>query len=123
MKKFYKLIALALCLVVVFSCVSVASAAVETKSTSHYGSCRAHNYCHRVTFKSQGDTVTGKIYDKYFSSNKSHWPNAFRYDSVWSYQVGNTGYAKGTYTLYSSIITAWVSLAFTSRSNTIVHTY
>lgn len=71
----------------------------------------------------KGDTATGKIYDKYFSGQKSHWPNAFRYDSVWSYQIGNTGYAKGTYTAYSSIITQWVSLAFSSVSHTITHTY
>lgn len=122
MKILKKICALVLCLMVVFSCIT-ASAAVYTKKTTHYYSCNAHSNCSYVTFASQGDTSTGKIYDKYFSANHAHWPNAFRYDNVWSYQIGTTGYAKGTYTLYSSLITQWASIAFASTSRTITHTY
>lgn len=75
-----------------------------------------------ITFKSHGNTDTGAIYDKYFSSYYAHWPNAFREDSLWSYTVGTTGYAKGKYTFYSSLITAWASIAFASTTETMTHT-
>lgn len=123
MRKVTRILTLALCLVMILSCVLTSSAAVYTKTTAQYSSCRAHSNCMYVSFRSQGNSSTGVIYDKYFSSNSSHWPNAYRYDNVWSYRIGNTGYAKGTYTLYSSIVTQWMSLAFKSSSRTIVHTY
>ena len=123
MKNIKKIMALMLCIAMALSIAVVASAAQYWKTTTHYYSCNAHNNCMWVKFTSHGDTTTGKIYDKYFSGNSSHWPNAFRYDNVWSYSVGNTGYAKGTYTVYSSLITQWVSLAFSSTSRTITHIY
>lgn len=99
------------------------SAAEYEMTTTHSYSCKAHKNCLSVAFKSHGETSNGKIYSKYFSGNNSHWPNAFKYDNVWSYKVGNTGYAKGTYTLYSSLVTQWASLSFKSTSKTITHTY
>lgn len=124
MRKLRMIIALVACIAVVLSvAMSPASAAIYTKTTTHSYSCNAHSGCQWIKFVSQGNTANGDIYDKYFSGNGSHWPNAFRYDNVWSYKVGNWGYAKGTYTIYSSLITQWVSIAFSSSSDTIVHTY
>lgn len=119
MQKISKLVAIVLCVAMVISAASVASARTTTDSYS----CRVHSGCHWVKFYSHGNTENGDIYDKYFSGNHSHWPNAFRYDNVWSYKVGNWGYAKGTYTLYSSLITQWASIAFASTSDTITHVY
>jgi hypothetical protein len=124
-KKTLKLMALATAVFMVcsFFLLDVAGSAILTKYTTHYYSCRVHTNCHHITFKSQGNTTTGQIYDKWFDSMDSHWPNAFRVDSTWSYTVGTTGYAKGTYTIYASIITQWASLAFKSTTRTITHTY
>jgi len=118
-----RILAVTLCLLTVFAVTVGASAAVYRKTTTHSYSCKAHSDCQTVTFVSEGNTVTGQVYDKYFSGNNSHWPNAFRYDNVWSYKIGNAGFAKGTYTLYSSLVTQWASIAFSSTSNTITHTY
>lgn len=123
MWKFGKLLALVLCMAMIFSVVSVAYAVGYYKTTTHSYSCRVHNGCMWIKFFSHGDVGTGNVYDKYFSGNRSHWPNAFRYDNTWSYKVGNTGYAKGTYTIYSSLITQWASIAFSSTSDTITHIY
>ena len=111
------------CLVVMLSCVVPANAATYRKTTTRYYSCRAHSNCMHITFSSHGNTSTGDVYDYYFSGNHSHWPNAFRYDSTWSYKVRSTGYAKGTYTAYSSLVTQWASLSFSSTSSTITHVY
>lgn len=116
-----RVFALILCFALIFSCITSVSAVGYT--TTHTYSCRAHSGCMYVKFASHGDCASGKVYDHYFSANKSHWPNAFRYDKTWSYSVGTTGYAKGTYTIYSSLVTQWVSLAFKSQSKTITHTY
>lgn len=118
-----RILAVTLCLLTVFAVTVGASAAVYRKTTTHSYSCKAHSGCQTVTFVSEGNTVTGQVYDKYFSGNNSHCPNAFRYDNVWSYKIGNAGFAKGTYTLYSSLVTQWASIAFSSTSNTITHTY
>ena len=124
MRKLRTIVVLILCIAAIFAIVAVpASAATYRKTTTVSYSCKAHNNCHWVKFTSEGNTTTGAIYDKYFSGNSSHWPNAFKYDNVWSYQIGSTGYAKGTYTLYSSLITQWVSMSFKSVSRTITHTY
>lgn len=123
MRKTRAIVALMLCLAMALSISTAVSAAVYHTTTTHYYSCRTHDDCMWIKFYSHGDTSTGTIYDKHFSGNHSHWPNAFRYDNVWSYKVGNTGYAKGTYTLYSSLITQWASIAFASTSDTITHTY
>lgn len=125
MKKTLKIVSLTLAVFIVcsFFFMNGASSAIVTKTTTHYYSCRVHTNCHYISFKSQGNTTTGQIYDKWFDNMHSHWPNAFRVDSTWSYTVGTTGYAKGTYTVYSSLITEWVSLAFQSTTRTITHTY
>ncbi len=98
------------------------SALKRTTTTTRY-SCRAHSNCMYIKFVSEGNVSTGAVYDKYFSASSAHWPNAFTYGKVWSYKIGTTGYAKGTYTIYSSLITQWVSLTFTSKTKTITHTY
>lgn len=116
-----RVFALILCFVLVFSCIAPASAAGYVTTVTY--SCRAHNGCMYVKFASHGDKASGDVYDYYFSANKSHWPNAFRYDRTWSYKVGTTGYAKGTYTIYSSLVTQWASLSFSSSSKTLTHTY
>lgn len=116
-----RVLALILCVILVVACIVPVSAAGYVSTVTY--SCRAHSGCMYVKFTSHGDHASGNVYDYYFSGNKSHWPNAFRYDRTWSYKVGTTGYAKGTYTIYSSLITQWVSLAFTSSSRTLTHTY
>jgi hypothetical protein len=104
--------------------VSTASAYTQSKNTPHYYGCRAHGSgCQYINFYSQGDVGTGTIYTKYFSSSYSHWPNAFRYDRTFTYYSGRNGYACGTYTAYSSLITQWASLSFQSYTNTITHVY
>lgn len=107
-----------------FSTANIGLAAEVWLSSTRNYTCNAHNYyCSHITFISHGNTTSGTIYDRYFSSHQTHWPNAFREDNVWSYTVGTTGYAKGKYTVYSSLITAWASLAFTSQTRTITHIY
>lgn len=123
MRKIRTIFAFALCLLMVFTIAVETSATICRKITIDSYSCKAHSNCLSVTFVSEGNTVTGDVYDKYFSGNSSHWPNAFRYDNVWSYKIGNAGFAKGTYTIYSSLITQWASIAFASTSDTITHTY
>ncbi|MDD3239057.1 MAG: hypothetical protein PHW47_03035 [Lachnospira sp.] len=124
MLKRKKLIVFAMMLVLLLSMNTTLAGATEyVKSTTHSYACNAHDGCSWITFRSHGETSNGTIYDCYFSDNSSHWPNNFRYDNVWSYTVNNWGYAKGSYTLYSSLITQWASIAFSSTSNTIVHVY
>lgn len=122
MKKIKVAIVIILCLC--FTCSTIqASAAIYRKTTTHYYSCMLHDDCMNIVFVSEGNTVTGDIYDVYFSGHDAHWPNAFTYGNTWSYKIGDTGYAKGTYTFYSSLITQWASLAFKSSSETCVHVY
>lgn len=133
MKKFRIVMVLTILSLILFSNITAFAAASNppvgggytiTQNTTHYYSCKAHSYnCHQVTFTSQGNTSTHEIYDKYFSSNTSHWPNAFRYDNVWITKTSTLSYAKGTYTIYSSLITKWASLSFASTSKTISHVY
>lgn len=123
MKKLIRILAITLCIVVVICSCLTATATEWYKTTTDSYSCKVHSNCAYITFYSHGNDSNGAIYDKYFSANHSHWPNAFRYDKVWSYKVGNTGYAKGTYTLYSSLVTQWASIAFASTSDTITHVY
>lgn len=85
--------------------------------------CKLHGYCCYICFSSSGDIDTGDVYDTYFSAVSAHWPNNFEAGSTWSYKVGKVGYAKGTYTGYSSLITQWVGFKFSSRTCTITHVY
>lgn len=122
-KRYFMALVMALVLVAVSTLSTVANATVYTKTTTHYYSCNAHTSCMYITFESTGDTYDGYIYNCDFINNHSHWPNAFREDKVWSYTIDNWGYAKGKYTIYSSLITAWASLAFSSTTDTITHVY
>ena len=101
-------------------CITTAVPAVASASETVIGGynhwCRAHSgnttdmyILLAATF--DGNTCT----DVWWDSSYSHWPNAFSYDST---AIGN-GYARGTYTIYSSLITQWASIAFSSRTNTI----
>lgn len=118
-----RIFALCLCLLLAFTGTTNTFATIYQKTTTRYFSCRVHSNCTYIAFVSEGNTDTGDVYDKYFSGSHSHWPNAFTYDSVWSYKIGNTGFAKGTYTIYSSLITQWASLSFSSTTETFTHTY
>ncbi|MBR2409204.1 MAG: hypothetical protein IKB07_09680 [Lachnospiraceae bacterium] len=94
---------------------AVASAAV-TKTSGYKYWCRAHSnnatdmYIY-LSAKFSGKTCT----DVWWDSSYSHWPNAFSCGST----ASGYGYARGTYTAYTSLITQWVSIAFDSETCTI----
>ncbi len=94
---------------------AVASAAVTRTSGYKYW-CRAHanDYTDMYIYlsaKFNDKTCT----DVWWDSSYAHWPNAFTCGST----ASGYGYARGTYTAYSSLVTQWVSLAFSSETNTI----
>lgn len=90
------------------------SALAAIKSASHYYTCRGHGYnCQYVTLSCEYSKKTAK--SVWFSNAYFHWPNGVKYGS----RGRGTGYARGTYTAYSGLVTEWVSLTFQSRTNTI----
>lgn len=123
MKKRRNILAFALALLLIGATIFTNSKKVSaygwTQRDTDWWYCRSHSNCSYITLEASGDTGTGKIYDVEFVQKKTHWPNAFSEDRVWSYTVGKNGYAKGKYTVYSSIITTWVSLSFSSQTDTI----
>jgi len=127
-RRFITLLTAVVCLIVLSLAGGAVSAYETTKSTTHEYICGLHSVlgwdsCAHITFYSHGETDSGDVYDKCFSDSACHWPNGFNYGDVWSYKVATTGYAKGTYTSYSSLITTWMSLAWSSYTTTITHIY
>lgn len=91
-------------------------AASESLTQPHKYWCLPH--CGRetdmyisLTAMFDGKTCT----DVWWDSSYSHWPNAFSFGST----ASGYGYARGTYTIYSSLITQWASIAFDSQTRTI----
>lgn len=99
------------------------NAATGDKYRTYWYEDKAHGYCSNITLGATGDSVTGKIYGKWWDSSYAHWPNAFTKETPWHYNVGAYGYVKGTYTIYSSLITQWASIAFQEITNTITITF
>ncbi len=100
----------------------------KTKTDKDKYICKAHallgkSYCEWATLTADGNNSTGVVYDVYFSSTHTHWPNNIDTGSTWSYTVGTTGYAKGTYKKYSSIVTEWASGALKSSTYTLKVTF
>lgn len=79
-----------------------ASAATKTKTSTDTWKSFGITFV-TVQLSAQGDTVSGKIYDVWFSKVSSVYPFYISDKSTWSYQIGNYGYAKGQYTLHGSI--------------------
>lgn len=88
-----------------------AKASTLINRTAWY-SCRAHSCCQYITLSAVFDP---SCKDVYWSGTYTHWPNACTLGETKKY----TSYARGTYTMYSSLITQWASLAFQSFTDTI----
>ncbi len=120
MKK--RITALILCMSLVFSFICVEFPEVliveasDRPTETHYWWCRAHAEKEEDMYIAlSADCSSSGYVSAYFSRSYAHWPNAFTYGDI---VVAKTS-ARGTYTVYSSIITQWVSLAFCSYTETI----
>lgn len=88
------------------------SAAVKTQK--HFFGCRGHGYsCGHVGLSC--DYTGKKINSTWFSSSQFHFPNGVNFGTTGS----GSGYARGTYTVYSGLVTDWFSLTFSSYTDTI----
>ena len=127
MKKISKIISCAFLLGVSTMPNFIANAREMTNDTFHTYKCKLHEAtggtCAEIQFRSHGDDSNGNVYSMSFPSKTSHYPNGFRDLSTSSYKVGSTGYAKGTYTAYSSALLEGNSFEWQSKTRTITHVY
>lgn len=94
-----------------FGRVNDAKAAIKT-NVVYYG-CRFHGYgCMHVKLAAKFNSK--RCVDVYWAGSNTHWPNAIDFGTTKVY----TTYARGTYTIYSSLITQWTSLSFASITDT-----
>lgn len=94
--------------------VDAATVTIVTKTKSAIYGCKAHgNGCMNVRLSAK--FISSKCQDVYWAGSNTHWPNAVTFGATKKY----TSYARGTYTIYSSLITQWVSLSFDSETNTL----
>ena len=116
MKKCMKILSCMLCIALVLATLIVpASAARVQRWSTHTYSDLAHGSCNYVRLSAIGDTTTHKVESQWFDSSYTHWPNGVTFGNTWR----GYGYAKGTYTMYSSLVTQWASIAFSSKTDTI----
>ena len=114
-KKAVSLGAAALCAFSAISAASMSASAAQKYGTHNYW-CRAHKNKGSDMYVQLTATYSGKsITGVWWNSSYSHWPNAFTLGST----ASGYGYARGTYTIYSSLITQWASLSFSSQTDTI----
>ena len=104
-----------LLLLVVLSMGLTVPVSAATKKGTHEYTCKHHNYktCQHVRLAC--DYTGKKIKSTWWDSSYTHWPNGVKFGSRGS----GTGYARGTYIFYSSLITQWASVAFSTRTATI----
>ena len=102
-----------LLLLVLFSVSLMVPVSAATKKGTHNYSCRQHKSCMYVRLAC--DYTGKKINSTWWDGSYMHWPNGVKFGSRGS----GTGYARGTYTAYSSLITQWASIAFQSYTDTI----
>lgn len=98
--------------------VSVATMPASASSTwaRHKYWCRAHNSKSTDMYITLSANYSDKnVSDAWWSDSYSHWPNAYTYGDT----ASGDGWARGTYTIYSSLITQWASLSFNSKMDTI----
>ncbi len=94
---------------------AVASASV-TQTWPHEYWCFMHSGKASDMYIYLSAIFDGKVCeDVWWDKSYSHWPNAFSFGST----ASGYGYARGTYTMYSSLITQWASIAFDSKTSTI----
>lgn len=119
MKKIKKLnlgIMLALALVTGVCLSPTSNIFAATKYNSDFYSCRLHGQysgCMHITLAAKFSS--SKCTDAYWDSSYTHWPNGIAFGDTKSY----TKSARGTYTIYTSLITQWASVAFNSETHTI----
>lgn len=106
---------LALVLFVGITAGATESVQAATKTGTHYYTCTGlHDYyCMHVRLAAEFSS--SKCTDVYWQSSSTHWPNGVTFGVTKKY----TSYARGTYTIYSSLITQWASIAFSSDTDTI----
>ncbi|WP_302630338.1 hypothetical protein [uncultured Eubacterium sp.] len=84
-----------------------------TKSKAAYYSCKVHNNCMYAKLSAKFNKT--KCTDVYWEGSKTHWPNGITLKDTKKYAKS----ARGTYTIYASIVTQWASLSFKSETDTI----
>ncbi len=105
----------ALCAVSAMSA-TMLPASAATKTNSHYYTCLAHKNKGTDMYIQLAASYSGKkVTGVWWNSSYAHWPNAFTFGNT----ANCTSYARGTYTAYSSLITQWASLSFSSTTDTI----
>ena len=114
-KKAIGICAATLCAVSAMSATMIPASAA-TKTRTHYYTCRAHKNNSTDMYIQLAASYSGKkVTGVWWNSSYAHWPNAFTFGST----ANCTSYARGTYTAYSSLITQWASLSFSSTTDTI----
>jgi len=88
-----------------------------TVKKTHYYNCRAHSTGVDMYVTLAGYKNNGKFESAYFSDIHTHWPNGVNNMKTW--KQNNNREILGQYTIYSSIVTQWASIAFKSTTKTI----
>lgn len=118
-KKLASLFAIVACLVI-FSSSVFAGNLVTSQTHEFYNGFGIKSAT--VTFYSEGNNTTHKVYDKYLTS----WtivPYGVKDTSTWITTYPSCVKAKGQYTVYAGLDTQWVSLPVYSYTGVMTHTY